>query len=133
MMRTRFGIGCLVTIWLMGCSSATTDKRYEVYGTVTLDDKPLEEGTISFATADGGVPGNATITNGSYKLDTRPGLNKVSISALKVDPKIKPSNDPVRPVDNRVNIIPKRYNSATELKADVGTELKFDFKLSTQK
>ena len=132
-MRLTLGIGCLATLMFLGCTSGTTEKRYEVTGMVTLDDKPLEEGTISYATQDGGVPGNTTITNGSYKLDTRPGLNKVSINAYKIDPKIKPSNDPVKPVDNRVNMIPKRYNSATELSADVGTEMKFDFKLSSKK
>ncbi|VTR99495.1 hypothetical protein [Tuwongella immobilis] len=135
MMRLRWSVAALILMTAIGCGGGTNalDARTTVTGNVTLDGQPLPEGTISFDANDGAAPGNATIVNGAYKLEARPGKNIVKINSYKVDPKIKPSNDPIRPVDNRVNVIPKRYNVQSELTAEVGDKTSFDFSLSTKK
>ncbi|MFO0865387.1 MAG: hypothetical protein U0744_12180 [Gemmataceae bacterium] len=118
---------------MSGCAQSNPlAERNGVSGTVKLDGAPLAEGTIAFDRGDGAVPGSAEIKNGSYNLTARPGLNKVVIRSFKVDPSIV-SKDPARPVDNRVNLIPEKYNDKTTLTADVTADKKkFDFDLTSK-
>src|SRR5437660_1614514 len=55
----------LTVIFLSGCG----DKRVPVKGTVTLDGKPVAEGSITFQPADGVGPGTGgKIKDGHYEL-----------------------------------------------------------------
>ncbi len=115
---------------MSGCDSpAPADKREAVSGKVILDGVPLAEGTISFDVGDGAVPGNAEVRGGAYTLAAKPGKNRVVIRAFRIDPKIKISTDPVRPIDGRVNYLSAIYNDKTTLSADVGATKTFDFAL----
>ncbi|WP_020472584.1 hypothetical protein [Zavarzinella formosa] len=129
-MRLSLSLTLFTVILASGCNSGPEDKRSEVTGKVTYNGSPLAEGTITFDSGDGAVPGSAEIRDGAYKIAAKPGKNKVVIRAFKIDPTIK-ANDPVRPVDNRVNYIPAIYNDKSTLVADVSDSKKsFDFDLS---
>lgn len=67
-----------------GCGSGTLAPLpvANVSGTVTLDGKPLEKGTISFAT-DGRSPQVFEIRDGKYNGAAMVGSNSISISSRK--------------------------------------------------
>jgi hypothetical protein len=83
----------LAVCGLVAMTSCGTDdafgKRYAVYGTVTYNESPLENGLISFIPDDPkGVGASGVIEKGSYTLSTggekdgaRPGKYKVTITA----------------------------------------------------
>jgi hypothetical protein len=94
----------------------------EVSGTVTFDGKPIEQGSIKFTPEDGKGPttGDA-IKDGKYSVQKVPlGPAKVSISGVKATGKKKMYDDPKADyVQTAGELLPDKYNSATELKYDV--------------
>ena len=104
-----------------------------VKGTVTLDGKPLAEGRINLVpTNDVGSTVGGAIKNGKFEVRIQPGPKSVQITSEKVTGKQKAyPDDPQSPeFDIKEQILPAKYNTNTELKADVKagspTELKFD-------
>lgn len=92
-----------------GCSQ----RKAEVSGTITLDDKPVEAGTITFIPVDGkATTEGGAISDGRYTVHLRPGTMKITISALKLPPGETPS-----PAANAraQETIPARYNRNSEL------------------
>jgi hypothetical protein len=69
-------LGCLLAA---GCQQSNS-----VNGTVTYNGEPVEEGAISFRSADGSGPGfGASIVDGKYQSDkSRPGPHVVSIRGV---------------------------------------------------
>lgn len=115
----------------LGCAGAGTG---DVSGTVTYDGKPVEQGAIAFVPADGkGPTAGATITDGKYTASKVPvGTAKVSITGVKVTGKKKMYDDPQAPlVQTAAELLPAKYNEATELRYDVqrGAQTK-DFDLA---
>lgn len=133
-MRTRLNAWlllvalCLVTI---GCGGGS-DKQ-SVSGTVTFDGQPVPEGEIIFRPADNkGQSDAGRINDGKFSFQSTPGAKKVSITGMRDVPgKFDDSNpgSPKTPV--RESFIPEKYNSRTELTAEVGAgsrEFQFDLK-----
>ncbi len=99
-----------------------------MYGKVTLDGTPLAKGMISFDPADGSagaVPAGGVVTDGSYSIDSEtgptPGKYKVSIRSAGSGPegaleKSAPGMPPKKP---KPDPIPKQYNTASTLRAEV--------------
>lgn len=58
-----------------GCGDSTVDKRAEVFGTVQLDGKPVENGAISFVPTEGnsGPSAGGAITDGAYRVSRAQG------------------------------------------------------------
>lgn len=114
-----------------GCDSAP--KLYEVTGAVTIDGQPVPDGDIIFLPADtGAAPEPDKVVDGRYTVRARAGFKKVSVSASKIIPggARGGGNEPVPE-----EYIPERYNSRTELTAEVtpdGANV-FDFTLTTKK
>jgi hypothetical protein len=109
--------------------------REPVRGTVRFDGKPLESGTVVFmpASVQGETQAGGLIQHGSYEIPRRdgpvPGVYTVVITAAgnAAVPAGAPGNElsiPRQP-------IPARYNTRSELKAEVkkGVENQFDFDL----
>lgn len=123
--------GVVVLGLTVGCGGP---ERAKVSGTVTLDGKPLETGTISFyPVANSGQTAGGGIQNGQYTLEASPGEMTVLISANKVVGKQKMYDTPDSPtVDKVVELIPERYNKTSELKvtlkAGVNEGVNFDLK-----
>ncbi|QDU59489.1 hypothetical protein Pan216_03170 [Planctomycetes bacterium Pan216] len=119
---------------IVGCSG-NSEGRVAVSGKVTLDGQPLEQGVVRFNPVGGGLVGEGEINGGSYSLGTSngptPGPKEVSIVSLVDTGKTQPDEfDPMKKVPLLEQIIPPRYNQATELKIDVGTSGgTFDFDL----
>lgn len=126
--------GFVLLVFATGCGEPPKAK---VSGTVTLDGKPLENGTISFyPTSNSGQTAGGGIENGRYTLDASPGEMTVLISANKVVGKHKMFDTPDSPVvDNVVELIPDRYNKTSELKVTLkpGVNEGVNFDLTTKK
>ena len=145
-----------------GCGPAAVDDlpRQAVWGKVTLDGQPLEQGTITFTPATGSpTPGMVSITGGSYSIPQTqglvPGPYKVSILSKDATEPVEKFGDlpgiagrrQAEAADSKQRAlmlgkagtaasgqpIPPRYNTATTLTAEVkeGASNSFDFDLSS--
>jgi hypothetical protein len=125
----------------VGCSGSDDDlPREAVYGTVFLDGKALASGSISFMPPGGfmgGIPtgGGATIQNGSFSISSEtglvPGIYNVAIYASE---QRAGRNRPAqvgggKATELATQLIPAKYNTTTELKAEIkkggGNDLRF--------
>jgi len=129
--------GLLVGNMLGGCGSAGP-RMVTVSGQVTLNGKPLEEGTIVFQDPQGNAPtAQAVIQQGRYSCQVLPGRKKVIIQGFKVVGQERASRvDPDSPlVDRKEQFLPAKYSSptATALTAEIGPSgnraLNFDLKI----
>jgi len=118
------GVALLLTT---GCSQPT------VMGTVTLDGQPIPEGHIAFVPESGtGQGGGGNIVNGEYKVQTAAGKYKVEINASKLMP-LPPGQTGMDGATEEVqSYIPARYNTQTELRAEVPAAGKVNFDLKSQ-
>jgi hypothetical protein len=112
-----------------------------VEGRVTFDNQPVEEGAISFESADKQGPSSGgTIQDGQYRIErVPPGKKVVRITAQRKTGKKIPleSMFPKGMVpagvmtDEIIKYVPAKYNDQSELTADVGggaNHLDFDLK-----
>ena len=111
-----------------GCGGG--DNAAEVSGTVTYDGTPVDNGAITFFPEKGPTAGSP-IQGGKYTARVTVGPAKVTISAGKVVGQKKLYNtadSPSAPIT--AEILPAKYNTATQLKYDVqsGAQTK-DFNL----
>lgn len=92
--------------------------RAQVRGKVTIDGRPLENGSIEFFPVDGkGQTAGTAIQNGEYQVETSVGEMKVTINGTEVVGKQKAYDTPDSPMIEIVrNAVPARYNSQSELK-----------------
>ena len=110
-------LGLVALALVPGCAPAGAT----VHGTVTLDGAPLDDASISFVPKDGGQKqaGWATIAGGKYEIPGTAGLGtgtfRVEIRASRATG--EKSNDPA--LIGAREIVPARYNSRSELVADV--------------
>ena len=117
---------------LSGCGGGedNTPPLFAVRGTVTLDGQPLPTGEVLFVPVDGhGRPDAGKIADGKYELRCTQGAKTVSITSTKEVPAKQPGGIP-----DYISVIPKQYNSATKLTADVkgSGENTVDFKLESK-
>ena len=134
MAATRFiwvGPMALMLGCLAGCSNEP--KVYVVKGAVTFDGQPVQEGDIMFSSPAGDRgPDAGKIKDGAYELKTTEGKKRVEISAAKIQPggARGAGGEPVPE-----EYIPERYNSQSELTADVRPTPAnvIDFKLQSRK
>lgn len=134
---------CLIAVVLviMGCAKTDGLNRVEVSGTVTFDGAPLESGSIAFI-PDAGTTAPSVggpIQAGKFHLTTAEGpvagKYKVMIRASRPTGRQVEAgpgaSDPTAMVDEVEMFIPEKYNSKTELTAEIGPstgELSFDLK-----
>jgi hypothetical protein len=101
--------------------------RGSVSGTVKVDGQPVDAGDITFVPADvskGLRPVGASITDGKYEIDADRGLAagsyKVQITwNKKTGKKTKDVADTGEIKDERRQVLPAEYNTATKLTHDV--------------
>jgi hypothetical protein len=129
----------LSTLTLVGCGASDDLPREGVTGTVTLNDKPLASGFITFMPAGAeATQGGSVIQEGSYSIPSDqglvPGTYKVLItstgggSATQTD---HVTDMPGMPPIPAKEAIPAEYNAKSTLTAEVkaGGENVFDFPL----
>jgi hypothetical protein len=121
---------------LAGCGSG----KSSVEGTVTFDGAPVDGGAIIFrpeGAAKESQLGGAQILEGKYVIDSAKGLppGKYRVEILwkkKTGKQIPNKSDAGTTVEETKQVIPTRYNSATELSADIksgsNSAVNFDLK-----
>jgi hypothetical protein len=123
---TAILLGVFVLTLLVGCGQGD-GKHNAISGQVTLDGKPLEQGSILFTMIDGSnrTAAGGVIEKGRYQLTSTngPGLgsNRVEIHALRKTgrtvPKPFPANHEM--IEEQVEAIPLRFNSQSTLTFEV--------------
>lgn len=114
-----------------GCSGKDEGpKLYPVTGTVTLNGKPLQSGSIVLDPKDGkGKPVGGGIENGSFTLDAPLGEKIVRISAMKSTGKKDQYGE-----DVTESLIPEKFNRLSELTETVKeSDNNFTFDLKSGK
>jgi hypothetical protein len=116
-----------VGLALCGCGGSPVP----VSGTVTFEGKPLPEGDIIFTDLEGKVaPDAGKIRDGSYSVAVKPGKKKVEIRASKPIALPPGKKGPMGEGEMWVDYIPARYNTKSELAAEVSSaSTKHDFAL----
>ena len=132
---------CLVValVALAGCGGETGPKTMRVWGDVSYDDKPVEDGTITFETGDGSAPAQGQIKAGHYDVPAAAGpmpdkTYVVKINALAKTGKTVPNvmGDGAPTMDVMVETIPVVFNAQSVIRKTIAPELEknqFQFKL----
>lgn len=135
-MHTHYLTGLLAILALSslaGCSGSDPARReYPVTGTVKFDGQPVETGSVLFRAVDGDQRGfSGAIQNGNYELKATAGKMKVQITATRIIPGKFQELNPGEKSPVGEMYIPDRYNSQTELTAEVQPQkntIDFDLK-----
>jgi hypothetical protein len=108
--------GGLVVLFaaVVGCGDSGP-KKFPVQGTVTLDKKLLEKGTIYFKTLQTGVVDSLEIVNGEYRGDVAEGERRVEIVSYRM--KVQDLNGMKGEVQE--NLVPRQYNTDSKLSATI--------------
>lgn len=117
----------MLGVWLTavaGCGSGSD--RIEVFGTVTYQGQPVEEGTILLEPLErGGRQANAAIEQGRYRIDGPYGPNRgryrVIIEALRVTAnpvELGPLHRGEPAAEELEQFIPAEYNTQSKLVVD---------------
>ncbi|NLF71831.1 MAG: carboxypeptidase regulatory-like domain-containing protein [Candidatus Anammoximicrobium sp.] len=133
-------LSCLL-VTSLGCGSGNPLNRQAVSGNVTLDGQPLDQGTIELVptSSEQGVLSGGMIADGSFQVAADKGLPpgtytvriySTETSAAGAAPPAGADIAPAQPAKER---IPARYNSQSELKAEVkdGESNTFTFDLKS--
>lgn len=144
MMLRRIARVCLVSV-TAACIGCSGDGRVAVSGTVTLDGKPLDKGTIEFAPAEGaaGMLGGGMISNGEYSVPADKGLlpGTYTVRIYSAEPPSGEAADQELPPGGEKggypmakDVIPPQYNSQSTLTAEVksGGGNRFAFELTSK-
>jgi hypothetical protein len=126
-----------LAVGLVAAAGCGGQPKAHVRGKVTLDGKPVTDGIIQFfPTGATGQTAAGTIKDGVYDVEASVGEMKVTISANQVVGKQKMYDTPDSPeIDVLRQLIPARYNTASELKATLkdGTNDNVNFELTSGK
>lgn len=139
----RFLILCsfLCGLTVIGCGGEPAyqgPKRFALSGKVTLDGMPVDGGTITFvALAPKQNPTGGSIVKGEYVIPEERGGNigayRVEIHWLKPTGEKVLDNDTGEMIDVVNDGIPAKFNTETELKAEIAADkTSFDFNLSSK-
>lgn len=132
---------CLVFLAAMlvtgGCGGP--DGRQAIEGTVTFDGKPLEKGQITFTPQAGtnGPTAGAEIVDGKFSVPAAggpfAGRFRVEITASRPGSQKVTDRFTGKPVNSFEQFIPKKYNTESQLDADVkaGATNRFEFAVSS--
>jgi len=130
-------LGLLVMICFSGCGSG--ENRQVMTGEVTWLGKPLEKGVITFYPKGQGDTVGTEILSGKFTIKQEngamPGKYRVEIIAFRPTGKSEFDVDQKKQVSIEEQYLPKQYNSASTLEADVadGKDNKFQFDLQAGK
>ncbi len=114
-----FALVVPIALFCAGCGPEPNTG--EVTGTVSVEGKPTDKGSISFIPVNGqGPTEGAEIIGGKYKSKASLGECKVEIRVPKIVGKKKLYDTPDSPVqDVMEEALPAKYNESSELRIDV--------------
>lgn len=115
MLTRRLMLFLLPCLGLCGCGS-NEPYPVEVRGTVTLDDKPLDDGVISFITL-GQVPESIEIKKGVFQGKVKWGQRRVEFAAYRPFqiPASIPESMHALMKDGKENYLPEQYHVKSEI------------------
>lgn len=119
MNRTMIACWLLLLPLMIVCSG---DGLSAVSDIVALDDQPIENGTVEFLPADGqGPTAAAVIEDGRYQVRVAPGRKEVRIVGYRKtgERHVVPGDSSSPMMDIQEQIVPARYNTASELRCDI--------------
>lgn len=134
----RLACALLLGLGLLGCAGEPPykgDKRYAVQGSVTFDGQPVHNGMIAFIGAsDKQFTTGGVILDGKYAIEENKGPNagkyQVEVRWSKPTGKKRKDPDSGEMIDETKEAIPQKFNTASQLTADVSAEkTTFDFDL----
>ena len=109
----------LATGMIFGCGSSGLDTQ-PVSGKVTFDGQPIQEGRITFrGTGSDPRAFSAEIKNGEYQMEAAVGKVRVEVIASRPVPGKFDESNPGEKVPVGEMYIPAKYNSQSELTAEV--------------
>jgi hypothetical protein len=120
--RTSGGTGVILAVGLWAAAGCSTGPPVaELSGTVSVDGQPPARGAITFIPIDGkGQTAGCEIKDGKYAAKLGVGTFKVEIRVPKVVGRKKLYDTPDSPIQDLLEeVLPARYNSASELKIEV--------------
>ena len=122
----------LATTMIVGCGSSELN-MHPVSGKVTFDGQPVREGRIQFRAVGGDQRAfSAEIKDGQYQLKALAGKVRVEVTASRPVPGKFDESNPGEKVPVGEMYIPARYNSRTELTAEVAAgKNQIDFTLTS--
>ena len=137
-MRANLIVAALIAVAALaafGCGAS--DGPQAVSGTVSRQGQPLEHGTVTFLSTTGpaGPVCGALVTNGRFEVPAErglePGTYRVAISAPEPGAPLTAAEKNAGASPKARETLPAKYNTATELKAEVraGEKNQFEFKL----
>jgi hypothetical protein len=143
MMSRRFALLCVTAACsvLGGCGKEeyTGERRFQLSGKVTVDGDPMGMGVISFLPQEkGGRVSGGPINDGIYTVPEPKGPNagthRVEIYWNKLTgKKIRDPFDKNGQIDEMMQGLPEKYNTKSELTADISSKsTTFDFPLTTK-
>ncbi|MDB5339964.1 MAG: hypothetical protein JWN70_5583 [Planctomycetaceae bacterium] len=122
-MNLRFSacvLGC--ALFVVGCGPSGPE-LYSVKGEVKYDSQPLATGDIIFEPTDSeGAASGGAITQGKYSIKALPGKYKVKINASREIPGKMIPGPSGGEIAAREDYIPAKFNTKTELTAEVDSE-----------
>jgi len=108
---------CLLCL-LAGCGGSSKESPpVAVSGTVNVDGKPLDDGTITLLGDAGTPPDSIDVKDGKFEGKAKPGKKKVEIRQWKIGKKPDMPGADLEPT--KENILPAKYNTNTTLTAEV--------------
>jgi hypothetical protein len=133
MMKYLWAAALLFGLSLLGCSDKPS--TYPVSGTVMFDGQPVTDGDIVFRDVEDKVgPDAGKIKDGQFTFRAKPGKKKVEIQANRLKKLPSGVTGPMGQTEVPLNYIPARYNTKTELTADVTADgaNQYEFKMTSQ-
>jgi hypothetical protein len=111
--------------WWITAFASPGRQRHAVAGRVTWQGQPLANGIISFRPLDDQpFDSGAVVQQGSFKIPPDKGLTPgpylVRIHASIADPSLPPPAAGERDMRSGIEILPSKYNTDSELKAEIG-------------
>ena len=127
----------VMAVSLVGCGGSG---RQAIEGTVTLDGQPLEQGYIRLNPKSGtsSPVAGAQIENGSYSIAPERGVFAgsflVEITSMRLSGRKLADPETGKAYAEKVQVLPARYNKASELNIEVveGEKNHFDFELASK-
>ncbi len=127
---------------LAGCGGGKPpdQEKAKVSGAITLDNKPLKTGSITFDAANGQPPSSLDILDGKFEGNAPVGKCKVQITAFEkmtMKEKMRKEGKPV--IDGpgydevqEYNMAPERYNTKSTITKEVEAGKTNEFKFELQ-
>lgn len=130
--RWFLSLGLLLSITASGCSSRGA-RSCHITGTVSIDDKPVVVGQISFdITVEGDVSSSGPISQGKYDLWVSPGKKIVRISAVDMSSVLETTTEDgfVTTIGTAKDLVPAKY-SKEPLEVEIDSSGTRDFALTS--